>query len=339
MPMASGTPLLVGPNSGYEQDNRCMLDAIANGRGRFKGHRRRAPNDIDDDALRALKAAGIVGVAFNATFHGVDYYRDAEHRCSTALAALDLCVSLQVQHEQLVVHRADVRALRRCACSSITAAVPRPSAGPDQPGFRTLLGLAATGRVFVKLSGYVKFAEATVPVRRCAAIRRRAARRVSRRIACMWASDWPFLRAPERIDYGPLLNLIERFVPDPVDRRRVLFGNAVCACWVSPVDTIAPMNAFTCAQILAGTRRPTRPSSLKGWVRTRRDSKAGISFVHVSDGSASIRCRRSSPEHARELRGRSRAPDGGMRGRGHRQRRALAGEGPAVRDAGDSRST
>jgi predicted TIM-barrel fold metal-dependent hydrolase len=29
--------LLVGPNSGYEQDNRCMLDAIANGRGRFKG--------------------------------------------------------------------------------------------------------------------------------------------------------------------------------------------------------------------------------------------------------------------------------------------------------------
>ena len=40
---------------------------------------------------------------------------------------------------------------------------------------------------------------------------------------CMWASDWPFLRAPERIDYGPLLNLIERFVPDPVERRRVLF--------------------------------------------------------------------------------------------------------------------
>jgi len=24
---------------------------------------------------------------------------------------------------------------------------------------------------------------------------------------------------------------------------------------------------------------------IKGWVRTRRDSKAGLSFVHVSDGS------------------------------------------------------
>ena len=28
------------------------------------------------------------------------------------------------------------------------------------------------------------------------------------------------------------------------------------------------------------------PVTVKGWVRTRRDSKAGISFVHVSDGSA-----------------------------------------------------
>ena len=45
------------------------------------------------------------------------------------------------------------------------------------------------------------------------------------------------------------------------------------------------MNAFTCAQILAGRAPTDTPVTLKGWVRTRRDSKAGISFVHVSDGS------------------------------------------------------
>ena len=33
-------------------------------------------------------------------------------------------------------------------------------------------------------------------------------------------------------------------------------------------------------------RRATRPVTLRGWVRTRRDSKAGISFVHLSDGSS-----------------------------------------------------
>src|SRR6266478_10119629 len=37
--------------------------------------------------------------------------------------------------------------------------------------------------------------------------------------------------------------------------------------------------------ILAGGAPPERPVTVKGWVRTRRDSRAGISFVHLSDGS------------------------------------------------------
>jgi predicted TIM-barrel fold metal-dependent hydrolase len=36
-------------------------------------------------------------------------------------------------------------------------------------------------------------------------------------------SDWPFLRAPERVDYGPLLRLVERLVPDFEDRRKLLW--------------------------------------------------------------------------------------------------------------------
>src|SRR5262245_56895447 len=38
--------------------------------------------------------------------------------------------------------------------------------------------------------------------------------------------------------------------------------------------------------ILAGQAPADAPVTVKGWVRTRRDSKAGISFVHVSDGSS-----------------------------------------------------
>src|SRR5438876_9450423 len=44
------------------------------------------------------------------------------------------------------------------------------------------------------------------------------------------------------------------------------------------------MVSLTCADILAGRAPANAPVTLKGWVRTRRDSKAGISFVHVSDG-------------------------------------------------------
>src|SRR5947209_4169435 len=42
---------------------------------------------------------------------------------------------------------------------------------------------------------------------------------------------------------------------------------------------------FSGREILEGRAPQDAPVTTKGWVRTRRDSKAGISFVHVSDGS------------------------------------------------------
>ena len=41
--------------------------------------------------------------------------------------------------------------------------------------------------------------------------------------------------------------------------------------------------AFSVRAILSGEAPPDAPVTVKGWVRTRRDSKAGISFVHLSD--------------------------------------------------------
>ena len=41
--------------------------------------------------------------------------------------------------------------------------------------------------------------------------------------ALVWASDWPFLRAPARIDYGPLQALARDWLPDATDRRAVLW--------------------------------------------------------------------------------------------------------------------
>src|SRR6266705_683140 len=44
--------------------------------------------------------------------------------------------------------------------------------------------------------------------------------------------------------------------------------------------------AFSVRRILAGEAPADAPVTVKGWVRTRRDSRAGISFVHLSDGSS-----------------------------------------------------
>src|SRR3546814_14339618 len=45
------------------------------------------------------------------------------------------------------------------------------------------------------------------------------------------------------------------------------------------------MTTVSVAQALAGKVAEGGEVTVRGWVRTRRDSKAGLSFVNVSDGS------------------------------------------------------
>jgi hypothetical protein len=47
---------------------------------------------------------------------------------------------------------------------------------------------------------------------------------------CVWGSDRPFLRASERIDYGPLLRVVEVLLPDPANRRKVLWDTRPDGC-------------------------------------------------------------------------------------------------------------
>ncbi len=211
--------LLVGPNSGYGTDNRCLLDAITRGQGRFKGIAV-VPNDASRSELERLKAAGVVGVAFNATVHGVDHYA-ATAGLLRMLADLDLFIQIQVEHDQLVplapmLEQSGARILiDHCGR-------PTPGAGLEQPGFQALLALARTGRAAVKLSGYQKFSAEPPPYGDAQPFVH-ALIDAFTLDACMWASDWPFLKATERLDVGPLLRAVERLLPDPADRRRLLW--------------------------------------------------------------------------------------------------------------------
>ncbi len=211
--------LLVGPNSGYGLDNRCLLDAVEQGGGLFKGIAV-APPDLAPAALAELQARGIVGLAFNAALLGTAHYLQAG-ALLRELARRDLLLSLQVEGDQLVelqpmLERSGVRVLvDHCG---------RPAAGRglDQPGFRALLALARSGRVAVKLSGFQKFSTQPPPHEDTAPYVKALLQAYGLQ-ACLWASDWPFLRAPQRIDVGPLLRGVERLLPDPADRRRLFW--------------------------------------------------------------------------------------------------------------------
>lgn len=211
--------LLVGPNSGYGLDNRCLLDAIEHGGGRFKGIAV-VPLDITDATLCELRDRGVVGVAFNAALLGTGFYAGTAPLLKR-LAALDLLLSLQVERDQLVelrpmVEDSGVRVLiDHCG---------RPAAdrGVEQPGFQALLAMARSGRVAVKLSGRQKFSALPPPFEDTRPFVE-ALLEAFTPDACLWASDWPFLRAPQRLDVGPLLRDVERLLPDPVDRRKVFW--------------------------------------------------------------------------------------------------------------------
>ncbi len=60
---------------------------------------------------------------------------------------------------------------------------------------------------------------------------------------------------------------------------------------------------FSVRAVLAGEAPPDGPVTVNGWVRTRRDSKAGISFVHLSDGSSFHPLQVVAAKHAGKLRG------------------------------------
>ena len=212
--------LLVGPNSGYGLDNRCLLDAIAQGEGRFKGIAV-VPLDIDRNGLVDLRARGIVGVALNATVLGTAYCLQGGPLLRL-LADLGMCLSLQVEGDQLVellplLETSGVRVLiDHCG---------RPAAGQGigQPGFQALLGLARSGRVAVKLSGHQKFSALAPPFADTRPFIE-ALLDAFTLDACLWASDWPFLRAPQRLDVGPLLRQVERLLPDAADRRKLFWS-------------------------------------------------------------------------------------------------------------------
>lgn len=211
--------LIVGPNSGYGTDNRYLLDTIEKGAGRYKGIAVVA-NTCEREHLEELKARGIVGVAVNSTYHSVAYYAGIAPLIRH-LESLDMFLQLQVEGDQLLgllslFENSDVKVLIDHCGRPIIAD------GLQQPGFAALRRLGANGRTFVKLSGIGKFARERFP-------HRDAWPFIASLIdaygfdRCMWASDWPHLRATERIDYGPLLQVFDMMFPRAEDRAKILW--------------------------------------------------------------------------------------------------------------------
>lgn len=234
--------LLVGPNSGYGTDNRCLLDALTRHPTRFKGVAV-VRNDAPLDELAALQAAGVVGVAFNVALHGAAHYSDIGPLLQR-LASLGLFANVQVQLQQLP----EVLPLLQASGVNLVfdhCGRPDVAAGLAQPGFQALLALGRETRArreqregadgherrnprgmwaCVKLSGFAKFSAQPFPWADTHPYVH-ALLDAFGPDGCLWATDWPFLRAPERIDLGSLMGLADALMPDATVRQQVMWHN------------------------------------------------------------------------------------------------------------------
>ena len=220
--------LLVGPNSGYGEDNRYLLDCLAADPQRFRGFAV-APVDLGRAELARLRAAGVLGVTLNAALLGVAYYAEVGPQLA-ALAELDMIADVQVVDDQLLdlgplLDRSGVRVvIDHCGR-------PDPRNGSAESGFAELLRRGRDGRTLVKLSGHYKFSHRPHPHEDAWPFVRALVDAFGPD-RCVWASDWPFLRAPARIDYAPLLALFAELVPDHATRRAIL--------WQTPLREFFP---------------------------------------------------------------------------------------------------
>ncbi|MDM0013921.1 amidohydrolase family protein [Variovorax sp. J22P168] len=212
--------LVVGPNSGYGTDrNECLLDAIARSSGRMKGVAV-VSHGIGLDALAALQSRGIVGVAFNPSFLGVDHYLGARELLRK-LRELGMLLQVQVERDQLPA------LMPLLADAGLPLLIdhcgkPDAQAGLAQPGFQALLALGRSTDACVKLSGFAKFSGRSHP-HEDAWPYVRALVEAFTLDRCVWGSDWPYLRATERIDYGLQLKLVAQLFPDAADRRKLFW--------------------------------------------------------------------------------------------------------------------
>jgi predicted TIM-barrel fold metal-dependent hydrolase len=91
-----------------------------------------------------------------------------------------------------------------------------------QPGFAALLELGRAGPNAVKLSGPFRCSQEGYPYRDVDPFIA-AAIDVYTLDRCIWGSDWPFVRMDERVDYGPPLACLQRWLPAEEDRHTVLW--------------------------------------------------------------------------------------------------------------------
>ena len=214
--------VLVNPLGGYGIDNRYMLDVISASNGRYKGIALVA-HDITEAHLDTLMRKGIVGLRFNLSYPASPAVTGAGGARLLSLAQeRGLIVQLHYHRGSDLLYVMNI--VRGCRAPIVIDHCGRPELddGPGQAGFQALLELGRSHNAVIKLSAIFRASQQPWPYCDMSPYIERLIEAFSFD-RCIWGSDWPFLRAQRRVDYGPELNGLSHWIRNRDDLQKVLW--------------------------------------------------------------------------------------------------------------------
>lgn len=210
-------------------DNRYLVQSIARAPARLRGIAVIDPAAVaaDPGQLDALARAGVVGIRLNLfSLPDPDYSSAAWQATLDQIASLGWQVEVHCEAQRLPQV---VGPLVERKGGGINVVVdhfgrPKPALGVDDPGFRYLLTLGTTRRVWVKVSGAYRNA-----------VRKTGADGSATALAAMpllqdafgldrlvWGSDWPHTQFENVESYDAVYALMLKLLPTERERRAVL---------------------------------------------------------------------------------------------------------------------
>jgi predicted TIM-barrel fold metal-dependent hydrolase len=168
-------------------------------------------------SLEAMDRAGVVGIRLNLLEAPDPHFDDPAWRATLAhIARLGWHVELHVEAARLA------GVVRPLFDQELRIVVdhfgrPEPSLGVDDPGFRDLLSLGRTGRVWVKVSGVYRIGGLAAAQAATDALKH--AFGVDRLV---WGSDWPHTQFEHTERFHGALSALHSLIPDARERHAVL---------------------------------------------------------------------------------------------------------------------
>jgi 2-pyrone-4,6-dicarboxylate lactonase len=215
--------VLVQP-SVYGTDNGCLLDGLAQAKGRLRGVVVADPRALDPRTIEEWTGLGVCGMRLNMAVPGGLPLQEME--------AMGACLAEIGWHLDLIVDNAERMADVAPRLAKLKAVVCVEQMGRVKggqpvaaPGFQALLALLREGKDYVKLSHAYHISTAGAPYADTTPFARALVEAAPERL--VWGSDWPHPIVHGAMpNDGDLLDLLAEWVPQAAARHRILADNA-----------------------------------------------------------------------------------------------------------------